>query len=744
MKTLSLTELLSPLGPASGAERAAPLSKGKDAPEGAETFAGYLDEAQGAEPAGVIAVPAGSGQAPLARAMPTGGELAQAASGMGTSAVSQEVVTAQAGQWGLAAGMEPALAAETAPLEAHLSHRLSALYRKGSCAPVAGGEPAKISSAEKTPAAAPPAAVPPAALPPQEGQAKRKDEGPEAALAGESIPEQTPAPVISAAGNPVAAAPPAAAAFAAHVTEVAEEDEGLAAPATDPALGAAGADEARPAPRTGIATAAQEIAFPRAESLPQARLPVEGAAVAPLGELEPRRAAAQAPAPAVPPPLSEQLASPPAAQTGSAAAGPEVVSQSHPPARQALAGNSVSPSSGKQTEPAVALGQSNAAVAEMAYSVSVSPAAPGAFAVQGPARRPEAVALPVASASESSAPLAPQAGPNPAVAAAPEGKAVPAAPAPPPREAASSGGKVDAADRSTTELRAEPKGVTPKQPEAAEVPPLANGRANTVPQGVAPYEPVGEALAASGQTVAVVRPLVPAQEARSEPRAAARRSLRDTDEGRVQSRETTPAFRAAAAEPAQARAEGGLDAIPSATSDAALPAAFAGEALPEQFGFAPERPAAALRLEAAGAGHAPAGAQRAGGEADIARQLASALPGATDGPVEISLNPEELGKVRLAMHTQDGAITVSVQAERPETLDLMRRNIDSLARDFREMGYAQISFEFGDRPAQHQGARSETPQAPPREQEPPVLFQPASLAIQPRLHEPAAGLDLRM
>lgn len=743
MKTLSLTELLSPLGPASGAERAAPLSRGKDAPEGAETFAGYFEEAQGAEPGACIPAQAGSGQSLLARGMPAGEELAQAASGMGTSVVSQEVVTAQAEQWGLAAGTEPALAAEAAPVEAHLSHRLTALYRKGSSAPVVAGALAKTLTAEKATAAAAPVASSP-----QDGRAKRKDEGPEAATAGEGMPDQTPAPVNSAGGSPVSAAPPAAPAFAASATGAGEDGEDMGASAADPALSAAAADDARSAPGTGIATAAQEIAPPGAETLPQARLPVDGALVAPVRNLEPRKAVAQAPAPAVPPPLSEQFTVPAAAQTGSAAAGADVASQPHHPAGQALAGEPVSPASGTQTGPAVALGQSNGAVAEMAYTVSVSSAAPRAFGVQGSAGPPDAAASPVATARESSAPLAPQAGPRSVVPAAPGGEGTPAVPEPSPREASISAATPDAADRFTAQPRAEPKGASLQQPGSAEVPPQvqppAGGRSNTGPRGVALSEPVGEALAAPGPEAAVVRALAPAQEARSEPRAAARRSLRETEEGRAQTRDAPTAFRAAAPEPVQPRAEGGFDAFSSAMGDATAPAAFAGEAVSEQFGFVPERPAAALRLEAVGAGLAPAGTHRAGGEADIARQLTSALPGATDGPVEISLNPEELGKVRLAMRTQDDAITVSVQAERPETLDLMRRNIDSLAREFREMGYAQISFDFGDRPAQHQGARNETPQASPREQEPPVLFQPASLAIQPRLHEPAAGLDLRM
>lgn len=42
----------------------------------------------------------------------------------------------------------------------------------------------------------------------------------------------------------------------------------------------------------------------------------------------------------------------------------------------------------------------------------------------------------------------------------------------------------------------------------------------------------------------------------------------------------------------------------------------------------------------------------------------------------------------------EAGITVSVVAERPETLDLMRRNIDQLAREFEIIGYNDINFSF--------------------------------------------------
>lgn len=79
----------------------------------------------------------------------------------------------------------------------------------------------------------------------------------------------------------------------------------------------------------------------------------------------------------------------------------------------------------------------------------------------------------------------------------------------------------------------------------------------------------------------------------------------------------------------------------------------------------------------------------------IAVQLADAMPQAIGREVEISLNPQELGRVRISLSTQDAGLNMTIMAERAETLDLMRRHIDQLAQEFRELGYGDVSFNFG-------------------------------------------------
>lgn len=89
----------------------------------------------------------------------------------------------------------------------------------------------------------------------------------------------------------------------------------------------------------------------------------------------------------------------------------------------------------------------------------------------------------------------------------------------------------------------------------------------------------------------------------------------------------------------------------------------------------------------------------------IAHNIAVAIQSAPGKPVEIALNPAELGRVRMMMTTSETGVVVHVVAERAETLDLMRRNIDDLGRALSELGYEDIAFAFG----QNENAADQTP-----------------------------------
>ena len=60
--------------------------------------------------------------------------------------------------------------------------------------------------------------------------------------------------------------------------------------------------------------------------------------------------------------------------------------------------------------------------------------------------------------------------------------------------------------------------------------------------------------------------------------------------------------------------------------------------------------------------------------------------------VEIALHPKELGPLKLLAQSAEGGLTLTILAERPETLDLMRRHLDQLHDDLRRAGFNTVSF----------------------------------------------------
>ncbi|MFL4469462.1 flagellar hook-length control protein FliK [Tateyamaria armeniaca] len=101
--------------------------------------------------------------------------------------------------------------------------------------------------------------------------------------------------------------------------------------------------------------------------------------------------------------------------------------------------------------------------------------------------------------------------------------------------------------------------------------------------------------------------------------------------------------------------------------------------------------------------------------ASVTHQIADAMRNSTDKSIEIALSPAELGRVRMILNPSETGVTMSILADRPETLELMRRNIDDLTRSFAELGYEDISFSFGhsgqtsdDASQHHNGQKDQT------------------------------------
>ena len=134
----------------------------------------------------------------------------------------------------------------------------------------------------------------------------------------------------------------------------------------------------------------------------------------------------------------------------------------------------------------------------------------------------------------------------------------------------------------------------------------------------------------------------------------------------------------------------------------------------------------------------------------VATQLAHAADQTTNGTADITLNPRELGQVKLSLQAVDGTMFVAIAAERPETAELMRRHIDTLAQEFRGLGYQDVSFSFSGRQdntgrGSDQGsAPRDTPELPPHTDTTGDL--PADRFIPRRTAEQTngTGLDLRL
>lgn len=128
-----------------------------------------------------------------------------------------------------------------------------------------------------------------------------------------------------------------------------------------------------------------------------------------------------------------------------------------------------------------------------------------------------------------------------------------------------------------------------------------------------------------------------------------------------------------------------------------------------------------------------------------APDAASATPAPERG-VELRLDPEELGQVSISLRSEGDALMVRVMAERPETLDLLRRNADQLLQDLRNSGFRDAQMAFG---SSGEGARGgQHPAADPglrlAEEEVPAQPPPVSAFAGSRPFSRDGALNVRL
>jgi hypothetical protein len=79
----------------------------------------------------------------------------------------------------------------------------------------------------------------------------------------------------------------------------------------------------------------------------------------------------------------------------------------------------------------------------------------------------------------------------------------------------------------------------------------------------------------------------------------------------------------------------------------------------------------------------------------LAAQITTYASQGQAGTVELALAPEELGKIKLILTPDGDNLRVVIQAERAETMELLRRSTDGLLADMRQSGFANTSLSFG-------------------------------------------------
>jgi flagellar hook-length control protein FliK len=78
----------------------------------------------------------------------------------------------------------------------------------------------------------------------------------------------------------------------------------------------------------------------------------------------------------------------------------------------------------------------------------------------------------------------------------------------------------------------------------------------------------------------------------------------------------------------------------------------------------------------------------------VVQQVVDIIRTSRDGTLEVTLRPEELGRLSLTFSGDGSTLTVSLSADRPETLDLLKRNLTLLEHDLRDLGYDSLNFAF--------------------------------------------------
>ncbi|MDO9639085.1 MAG: flagellar hook-length control protein FliK [Pseudotabrizicola sp.] len=161
------------------------------------------------------------------------------------------------------------------------------------------------------------------------------------------------------------------------------------------------------------------------------------------------------------------------------------------------------------------------------------------------------------------------------------------------------------------------------------------------------------------------------------------------------------------------------DARHAKPTDASTPAPSLSNPVPMVTEFWPDLAAASGigRDGVAGAGPATGGGGAASPAtpppaSQLSQTIVQIIQRGADTPVEVTLRPEELGKVRFDMLTTGDRLHITLFIERPEAMDLIRRHGEQLLNDLRQSGFSNPSLSFGD--WSQRDTRPAKPATPPK------------------------------
>lgn len=137
---------------------------------------------------------------------------------------------------------------------------------------------------------------------------------------------------------------------------------------------------------------------------------------------------------------------------------------------------------------------------------------------------------------------------------------------------------------------------------------------------------------------------------------------------------------------------------------------------------------------------APPHHQAAAHLADLIRDHGADVTSAS-GRTEIVLSPEELGRIRFDLRSSPDGLSVTLSADRPETLDLLRRHATELRAELSAAGYDLATLDFGT--AGGNRGNSATPAPATGIPDDPAIEPPALPAL-PHRGSMSGGLDLRL